>query len=253
MEDECLDVCVLTSMHNVKYFSNFLYCSFGRAYAFVVSPTHVTLLSAGIDSFQPRRMIRYNNLKNQAHIIYTDWNKWNFFEALKVSVPGFCEATRVGFEADHMNLQLKLTIRDYCFGQGNGTESVPVDGVRSTDSVEWSDLGLGEPGLNRSRLNNASTLGLAQAGQKNGGAASPRIAFFNVSATLMEQRLVKSVGEISLIRQAAQIANAGCAVMIANLETGIRECDLATVGVGKMKSLIVKGFPTTELCDTWIW
>ena len=37
MEMHSLDAVVLTSMHNVAYYSGFLYCSFGRPYACVVT------------------------------------------------------------------------------------------------------------------------------------------------------------------------------------------------------------------------
>jgi creatinase len=37
LEDLKLDAAILTSYHNINYFSDFLYCSFGRRYAFVVT------------------------------------------------------------------------------------------------------------------------------------------------------------------------------------------------------------------------
>ncbi|MDG2284914.1 MAG: aminopeptidase P family N-terminal domain-containing protein, partial [Alphaproteobacteria bacterium] len=37
MKAEALDVVVLTSMHNIAYYSGFLYCSFGRPYGCVVT------------------------------------------------------------------------------------------------------------------------------------------------------------------------------------------------------------------------
>jgi len=44
MRSENIDVVVLTSMHNVAYFSGFLYCAFGRPYAAVVVETdHLTI------------------------------------------------------------------------------------------------------------------------------------------------------------------------------------------------------------------
>ncbi len=53
MADLGLDACVLTSMHNVAYYSGFLYCSFGRPYACVVTPSDCVTISAGIDAGQP--------------------------------------------------------------------------------------------------------------------------------------------------------------------------------------------------------
>ena len=37
MDEAGVAACVLTSMHNVAYYSGFLYCSFGRPYALVVT------------------------------------------------------------------------------------------------------------------------------------------------------------------------------------------------------------------------
>ena len=44
-----VDACVFTSMHNVAYYSGFLYCAFGRPYALVVTQTEAVTMSAGID------------------------------------------------------------------------------------------------------------------------------------------------------------------------------------------------------------
>ena len=55
MEMHDLDAVVLTSMHNVAYYSGFLYCSFGRPYACVVTKTECVTISAGIDAGQPWR------------------------------------------------------------------------------------------------------------------------------------------------------------------------------------------------------
>ena len=43
-------VAVFTSMHNIAYYSGFLYCSFGRPYGLVVSETDCVTISAGIDA-----------------------------------------------------------------------------------------------------------------------------------------------------------------------------------------------------------
>ena len=41
MDKNNLDMVILTSMHNIAYYTGFIYCSFGRPYA--VSYTHLTL------------------------------------------------------------------------------------------------------------------------------------------------------------------------------------------------------------------
>ncbi|AMY70361.1 aminopeptidase P family protein [Frigidibacter mobilis] len=95
MELHGLDAVVLTSMHNVAYYSGFLYCSFGRPYACVVTRAGCTTISAGIDAGQPwRRSIGDT-------ITYTDWQRDNFWRAV-VSVTGTGKA--VGCEADHLTM-----------------------------------------------------------------------------------------------------------------------------------------------------
>jgi creatinase len=96
MEMHSLDAVVLTSMHNVAYYSGFLYCTFGRPYACVVTKTACVTISAGIDAGQPwRRSIDDN-------ITYTDWTRDNFWRAV-VSVTGTGRA--IGCEADHLTME----------------------------------------------------------------------------------------------------------------------------------------------------
>ena len=38
MEADSIDAVILTSIHNINYYGDFLYCSFGRQYALVVPP-----------------------------------------------------------------------------------------------------------------------------------------------------------------------------------------------------------------------
>ncbi|MGB5836631.1 MAG: aminopeptidase P family N-terminal domain-containing protein, partial [Albidovulum sp.] len=49
MDAAGVDAVVLTSMHNIAYYSGFLYCSFGRPYALVVTAAEDVTISAGID------------------------------------------------------------------------------------------------------------------------------------------------------------------------------------------------------------
>ena len=50
-----LHAAILTSYHNVAYYSDFLYTRFGRRYALVVTADMVTSVSANIDGGQPWR------------------------------------------------------------------------------------------------------------------------------------------------------------------------------------------------------
>lgn len=95
MELHGLDAVVLTSMHNVAYYSGFLYCSFGRPYACVVTKTDCVTISAGIDAGQPWRRSHGDSLT------YTDWQRDNFWRAV-ASVAGTGKA--VGCEADHLTM-----------------------------------------------------------------------------------------------------------------------------------------------------
>ncbi|MCA3448928.1 MAG: aminopeptidase P family protein [Rhodobacter sp.] len=95
MELHEVDAVVLTSMHNVAYYSGFLYCSFGRPYACVVTQTECVTVSAGIDAGQPWRRSHGDN------ITYTDWKRDNFWRV----VTGIIGTGKVvGCEADHLTL-----------------------------------------------------------------------------------------------------------------------------------------------------
>ena len=93
-----VDACVFTSMHNIAYYSGFLYCAFGRPYGLVVTPTDSVTISAGIDAGQPWRRCHADN------ITYTDWQRNNFWRAI-LSVTGAGKA--IGYEGDHISLAQK--------------------------------------------------------------------------------------------------------------------------------------------------
>ena len=95
MEMQGIDACIFTSMHNIAYYSGFLYCSFGRPYGLVVTLTQSVTISAGIDAGQPWRRCFGDN------ITYTDWQRDNYWRAI-LSVTG--EGRVIGCEADHLTL-----------------------------------------------------------------------------------------------------------------------------------------------------
>lgn len=95
METNQLDACVFTSLHNIHYFSDFLYCQFGRQYGLVVTPTNSVSVSAGIDYGQPWRRTFGDN------VVYTDWQRDNYFYAVKTLVG---DAKNVGLEFDFVSL-----------------------------------------------------------------------------------------------------------------------------------------------------
>ena len=104
MEQMGASACVLTSMHNVAYFSGFLYCAFGRPYACVVTETDCVTISAGIDAGQPWRRSVGDN------ITYTDWQRDNFWRAVR-EVTG--ENAVIGYEGDHLTLMQRDKLEDF--------------------------------------------------------------------------------------------------------------------------------------------
>lgn len=95
MADAGVQAAVFTSMHNIAYYSGFLYCAFGRPYALVVTASESVTISAGIDAAQPWRRSYGDN------ITYTDWERDNYWRAI-VSVAGTGRV--VGMEGDHLTL-----------------------------------------------------------------------------------------------------------------------------------------------------
>ena len=104
MDDDNLDMIILTSMHNIAYYTGFIYCSFGRPYGCIVTKKKISTISANIDSSQPWRRSHCDN------IIYTDWKKDNFLRAI-VSFIGRDEPPKnIGIENDHITLDMREKI-----------------------------------------------------------------------------------------------------------------------------------------------
>lgn len=114
MSENDIGAVLFTSCHNIIYFDDFLYCSFGRPYGLVVTQDNSTSITANIDGGEPWRHGFGDNLA------YTDWQQDNYFHAVKQLI-----ATRgkVGIEFDHMSME-------------NATK---LQGV--LPEVEWVDIG----------------------------------------------------------------------------------------------------------------
>ncbi|XP_031557149.1 uncharacterized protein LOC116293809 [Actinia tenebrosa] len=95
MEEKGIGACVFTSYHNINYFSDFVYCYFGRPYGLVVTAEKSTSVSANIDYGQPWRRTYGDN------VIYTDWQKDNYFNVVNHLAGEF---KTIGLEFDHVNL-----------------------------------------------------------------------------------------------------------------------------------------------------
>lgn len=181
-----LDAVVLTSMHNIAYYTGFLYCAFGRPYAAVVTADQCTTVSAGIDAGQPWRRCHGEN------IIYTDWQRGNYYRAIK-SVAG--NVKRMGVENDHLVLSTRDVLLDHFEG------AVLID----------------------------------------------------IAGATMQQRMVKSDAEITLITAGANTADIGGEAIRDAIRVGTREIDVAMAGRDAMELEIARRFPDSEIRDSWVW
>ena len=101
MSQNNLDMIILTSMHNIAYYTGFIYCSFGRPYGCIITEKKIVTISANIDAGQPWRHSFCEN------VIYTDWKRDNFLKAI-VSIIGRDEPPKnIGIENDHITLEMK--------------------------------------------------------------------------------------------------------------------------------------------------
>ncbi len=104
MNKKNLDMIILTSMHNIAYYTGFIYCSFGRPYGCIISEKKISTISANIDASQPWRRSHCEN------VIYTDWKRDNFLKAI-VSIIGRNDPPKnIGIENDHVTLDMKEKI-----------------------------------------------------------------------------------------------------------------------------------------------
>ena len=89
-----IDAVLFTSYHNINYYSDFLYTSFGRNYGLVVTQDKHVTVSANIDGGMPFRRSFEDN------IVYTDWQKDNYLYAVKKVLSNSGNNTRrLGIEA----------------------------------------------------------------------------------------------------------------------------------------------------------
>ena len=96
-----LDMIILTSMHNIAYYTGFIYCSFGRPYGCVITKNKISTISANIDASQPWRRSHSDN------VIYTDWKRDNYLKAIVSIVGRDKPAKNIGIENDHVTLDIK--------------------------------------------------------------------------------------------------------------------------------------------------
>jgi len=101
MDKNNFDAVILTSMHNVAYYTGFIYCSFGRPYGCIITEKKIVTVSANIDAGQPWRRSACDN------IIYTDWKRDNFLKAIEATIGKGKILKSIGIENDHVTLEMK--------------------------------------------------------------------------------------------------------------------------------------------------
>ena len=96
MAEQRLDAVLFTSYHNINYYSDFLYCSFGRFFGLAVTPEKTTPIVANIDGAQPWRKGVVDDV-----LTYPDWQRGNFFKAVAECIPDRA-GIGIGVEFDHL-------------------------------------------------------------------------------------------------------------------------------------------------------
>ena len=104
MDENNLDMVILTSMHNIAYYTGFIYCSFGRPYGCLISSKRIITISANIDASQPWRRSYCDNL------IYTDWKRDNFLRAIVSFIGRDDPPKNIGIENDHLTIDMREKI-----------------------------------------------------------------------------------------------------------------------------------------------
>ncbi|MDO5102525.1 MAG: M24 family metallopeptidase [Lautropia sp.] len=103
MAEHDIEAALFSSYHNINYYADFLYCHFGRFYGLVITQDGHTTISANIDGGQPWRRSFGDN------IVYTDWQRDNYFHAVKTLMKG---KRRIGVEFDHLSVENMQKLRD---------------------------------------------------------------------------------------------------------------------------------------------
>ena len=134
MSNNNLDMIILTSMHNIAYYTGFIYCSFGRPYGCVITKNKVTTISANIDASQPWRRSVYDN------VIYTDWKRDNYLKAIVSIIGRDAPPKNIGIENDHVTLDMKeKLISIFSFSKFSDVSKYLMD-IRMIKSNEEIDI-----------------------------------------------------------------------------------------------------------------
>ena len=100
-----IDMVILTSMHNIAYYTGFIYCSFGRPYGCVITEKKIVTISANIDASQPWRRSHCEN------IIYTDWKRDNFIKSILSIAGSKIMPKNIAVENDHLTIEMSEKLK----------------------------------------------------------------------------------------------------------------------------------------------
>ncbi len=87
---------LFTSIHNINYFNDFVYCSFGRSFGLVITQDRSVSITPNVDGGEPWRRGFGENIS------YSDWQRDNYFRAVKSLITS---GGKVGIEFDHISLE----------------------------------------------------------------------------------------------------------------------------------------------------
>ncbi|MDX2493811.1 MAG: M24 family metallopeptidase [Desulfuromusa sp.] len=83
--------------------------------------------------------------------------------------------------------------------------------------------------------------------------ALPQAELVDISKATMQMRMIKSIEEIDLIRNGAQVSDIGGYACVEAIDAGVPEHEVALHSTRAMVREIAKRYPHTELMDTWTW
>ena len=133
MSKRNLEMIILTSMHNIAYYTGFIYCSFGRPYSCVITDKKIVTISANIDASQPWRRSHCDN------IIYTDWKRDNFLKAIVSIIKRDDSPRNIGIEKDHVTLEMKdkfKSIFSFSDFEDISTNLMELRMIKSNEEIE---------------------------------------------------------------------------------------------------------------------
>ncbi|MBY4678366.1 M24 family metallopeptidase [Marinobacterium arenosum] len=157
MAENDLHAVLFTSYHNINYYSDFVYCRFGRDYGLVVTQDSFTTVTANIDGGQPYRRNRLGD-----NVVYTDWKKDNFFYAVQQLIK---DGGKVGIEFDHMPLQnlekMKAILPESRF-EDIGAPTMKMRMVKSAEEIELIKQGARVADVGGAAIRDAIAVGVPE-------------------------------------------------------------------------------------------